>query len=88
MTLQVVPGPGGLMGPGLQKEGITTVGAKYDFRMSTFRAQVDSKGKLSCLLEKRVAPPVMMSFGCDIDHATVSFSFIEEVDLTTNDLCF
>lgn len=72
MTLQVAPGPGGLMAGGLQKEGITTVGAKYDFRMSTFRAQVDSKGKLSCLLEKRVAPPVMMSFGCDIDHSTVS----------------
>ncbi|KAI1853704.1 hypothetical protein JX265_003963 [Neoarthrinium moseri] len=70
LTLQLVPGPGGLMGGGLQKEGITTVGAKYDFRMSTFRAQVDSKGKLSCLLEKRVAPPVTMSFGCDVDHAT------------------
>lgn len=71
-TLQLVPGgAGGMMG-GIQKEGITTVGAKYDFRMSTFRAQVDSKGKLSCLLEKRVAPPVTMSFGADVDHATVS----------------
>ncbi|KAI0122866.1 eukaryotic porin-domain-containing protein [Xylariales sp. AK1849] len=68
MTLQVVPGAG-VMG-GIQKEGVTTVGAKYDFRMSTFRAQVDSKGKLSCYLEKRVAPPVTMSFGCDIDHVT------------------
>lgn len=69
MTLQMVPSQS-LMG-GIQKEGTTTVGAKYDFRMSTFRAQVDSKGKLSCLLEKRVAPPVMMSFGCDLEHATV-----------------
>lgn len=77
MTLQVVPGPGGLMGGGLQKEGITTVGAKYDFRMSTFRAQVDSKGKLSCLLEKRVAPPVMMTFGCEVDHVTVSTAMME-----------
>ncbi|KAH8664081.1 mitochondrial import receptor subunit tom-40 [Xylariales sp. PMI_506] len=71
MTLQIVPGAGGLMG-GFQKEGITTVGAKYDFRMSVFRAQVDSKGKLSCLLEKRVAPPVTMTFGCELDHKTVS----------------
>ncbi|KAK7749389.1 translocase of outer mitochondrial membrane [Diatrype stigma] len=70
MTLQVAPG-GGMMG-GLQKEGITSVGVKYDFRMSTFRAQVDSKGKLGCLLEKRVAPPVMMSFCADVDHATQS----------------
>ncbi len=71
MTLQVVPSPGGMMG-GLQKEGVTSVGVKYDFRMSTFRAQVDSKGKLGCLLEKRVLPPVTMSFCADVDHVTVS----------------
>jgi len=68
MTLQVAPSQT-MMG-GLQKEGITAVGVKYDFRMSTFRAQVDSKGKLGCLLEKRVAPPVMMSFCADVDHVT------------------
>jgi mitochondrial import receptor subunit TOM40 len=71
LSLGLVPSPGGLMGGGLQKEGVTTIGAKYDFRMSTFRAQVDSKGKLSCVLEKRVAPPVMMTFAADIDHFTV-----------------
>ncbi|CAG9943339.1 hypothetical protein V2G26_008398 [Clonostachys chloroleuca] len=70
MSLGLVPSPGGMMGGGIQKEGVTTIGAKYDFRMSTFRAQVDSKGKLSCLLEKRVAPPVMMTFAADIDHFT------------------
>ncbi|KAI0525681.1 mitochondrial import receptor subunit TOM40 [Xylaria bambusicola] len=69
MTLQVAPSPGGMMG-GLQKEGVTSVGVKYDFRMSTFRAQVDSKGKLGCLLEKRVLPPVTMSFCADVDHMT------------------
>jgi mitochondrial import receptor subunit TOM40 len=72
LTLQLVPGPGGLMGGGIQKEGITTIGAKYDFRMSVFRAQVDSKGKLSCLLEKRMAPSVTMTFGAEVEHATVS----------------
>ena len=71
LTLQVMPAPGGMMG-GLQKEGVTTIGAKYDFRASTFRAQVDSKGKLSMLLEKRVAPPVTMTLGCEVDHVTVS----------------
>lgn len=71
LSLGLVPAAGGLMGGGIQKEGVTTIGAKYDFRMSTFRAQVDSKGKLSCLLEKRVAPPVMMTFAVDIDHFTV-----------------
>ncbi|KFA61266.1 hypothetical protein S40285_05530 [Stachybotrys chlorohalonatus IBT 40285] len=68
LTLGLVPSPGGIMGGGLQKDGTATIGAKYDFRMSTFRAQVDSNGKLSCLLEKRVAPPVMMTFAADIDH--------------------
>lgn len=71
MSLGLVPSAGGVMGGGLQKEGVTAIGAKYDFRMSTFRAQVDSKGKLSCVLEKRVAPPVMMTFAADIDHFTV-----------------
>jgi mitochondrial import receptor subunit TOM40 len=70
LQLSLVPS-GGLMG-GIQKEGLTTVGAKYDFRMSTFRAQVDSRGKLSCLLEKRVAVPVMMTFAAEVDHFTVS----------------
>jgi mitochondrial import receptor subunit TOM40 len=71
LSLGLVPSAAaGLMGGGVQKEGITTVGAKYDFRMSTFRAQVDSKGKLSCVLEKRVAAPVMMTFAADIDHFT------------------
>src|ERR1700733_958954 len=41
-------GSGAMMGMPSSKEGVTTVGAKYDFRMSTFRAQVDSTGKLSC----------------------------------------
>lgn len=71
LSLGLVPAAGGVMGGGLQKEGVTTIGAKYDFRMSTFRAQVDSKGKLSCLLEKRVAPPVMMTLAADIDHFSV-----------------
>ncbi|KAI0471108.1 mitochondrial import receptor subunit TOM40 [Xylariaceae sp. FL0804] len=66
MTLQSPPG-GGMM---VQKEGITAVGVKYDFHMSTFRAQIDSKRKLGVLLEKRVAPPIMMSFSVDVDHTT------------------
>lgn len=72
MTLSVAPSANPMMGGGLQKDGITTLGAKYDFRMSTFRAQIDSKGKLGVLLEKRIAAPVTMTFAADVDHATVS----------------
>ncbi len=71
MTLSLIPSQGGLMGGSLQKDGIATIGAKYDFRMSTFRAQVDSNGKLGVLLEKRVAAPVTMTFAADLDHSTV-----------------
>ena len=74
LNLQFAPGVGGksLMGSGLRKEGTTTLGAKYDFRMSTFRAQVDSSGRLSCLLEKRVLPPVQLTFAGELDHFKVS----------------
>lgn len=61
----------GMMGGPVRKEGVTTLGAKYDFRMSTFRAQVDSTGKLSCLLEKVVAPVVRMTFASEMDHVKV-----------------
>ncbi|EPE05665.1 mitochondrial import receptor subunit tom40 [Ophiostoma piceae UAMH 11346] len=70
-TLSLVPNPAAaMMGGGLTKEGVTAFGAKYDFRMSTFRAQIDTRGKLGVLLEKRVAAPVMMTFAADVDHAT------------------
>ena len=74
LNLQFAPGlgGGGLMGSGARKEGTTTVGAKYDFRTSTFRAQLDSTGKLSCLLEKRVLPPIQISFAGEMDHFKVS----------------
>ncbi|KAK4981654.1 translocase of outer mitochondrial membrane [Elasticomyces elasticus] len=60
-------GGGGLL-DAIRKEGTATFGAKYDFRASSFRAQIDSAGKLGCLLEKRVAPPVQVTFAGQLDH--------------------
>ncbi|KAF2014822.1 hypothetical protein BU24DRAFT_423738 [Aaosphaeria arxii CBS 175.79] len=60
-------GPAGPMGP-MAKEGSVTIGAKYDFRTSIFRAQVDNSGKVGCLLEKRIAPPIQLTFSGEIDH--------------------
>ena len=66
-------GAGGPMGMGEPaKEGHVTIGAKYDFRQSSFRAQIDNKGKVGCLLEKRVAPPIQVTFAGEIDHKTNS----------------
>lgn len=73
LNLQFAPGlgQGGLMGSGARKEGSTIIGAKYDFRTSSFRAQIDSSGKLSCLYEKRVLPPVQLTFAGEMDHSKV-----------------
>jgi mitochondrial import receptor subunit TOM40 len=74
VNLQFQPGLGlapGMMGGPMKKEGITTLGAKYEFRQSAFRAQVDSQGRLGCLLEKRIAPAVTVSFFGEIDHVKV-----------------
>ncbi|KAF2262963.1 hypothetical protein CC78DRAFT_534374 [Lojkania enalia] len=60
-------GPNGPMG-GLKKEGTVTIGAKYDFRASSFRAQIDNQGKVGCLLERVVAPPIRVTFSGEIDH--------------------
>lgn len=68
-------GMGGMMGGPMQKEGTTTLGAKYDFRASSFRAQVDSKGKIGCVLEKRIAPAVAVTFAGEIDHGKVGSTF-------------
>jgi len=70
---------------GPENEGTTTLGAKYDFRTSTFRGQVDSKGKVSCVLDKRISPPVMVTFAGELDHAKVcSQLFTLILCITTN----
>jgi hypothetical protein len=66
-------GPNGPMG-GPQKEGNVSIGAKYDFRQSSFRAQIDNQGKVACLMEKMIAPPIRVTFSGEIDHKQVSDS--------------
>lgn len=71
VNLQFAGMGGGAMMGGPSKEGVATLGAKYEFARSIFRAQVDSKGKIGCLLEKVVAPPVRMTFAGELDHVKV-----------------
>ncbi|KZT68156.1 hypothetical protein DAEQUDRAFT_812314 [Daedalea quercina L-15889] len=59
--LQVIAAPG-------RRDAIATLGAKYDLRMSTFRAQLDSTGKVSALLEQRFAPSFSFLVSGEIDH--------------------
>ncbi|ANB12176.1 Tom40p [Sugiyamaella lignohabitans] len=58
-----------MMGAPPSVEASTTLGAKYEFRQSVFRGQIDSAGKVSCLLERRVLPVVSVIFAGEIDHA-------------------
>jgi mitochondrial import receptor subunit TOM40 len=58
-----------MMGAAPTIEATTTIGAKYEFRQSVFRGQIDSTGKVSCLLERRVLPVVSVIFAGEIDHS-------------------
>jgi mitochondrial import receptor subunit TOM40 len=67
--LQMIIAPG-------RRDAIATVGAKWDLRMSTMRAQVDSNGKIAALLEQRFAPTFAFLVGGEIDHVKVNiFSY-------------
>jgi mitochondrial import receptor subunit TOM40 len=55
-----------------RRDAIATLGAKYDFRMATFRAQVDSTGKVSALLEQRFVPAFAFLVAGEIDHFKVN----------------
>ena len=69
--LQFAPGMGNPLLGGSKREGTTTAGVKYNFQTSVYRAQVDSAGKFGVVLEKRVAPPVTLTFAAEIDQVKV-----------------
>ncbi|BFZ55112.1 translocase of outer mitochondrial membrane [Savitreella phatthalungensis] len=52
----------------VKSEGTTTLSAKYDYLHSTLRAQLDTKGKLQCLFEKRLSGAVSLTFAAALDH--------------------
>lgn len=60
---------------GGRREAQATVGAKWDFRMSTFRAQVDSGGRISSLLESRLGQTFAFTVGGEIDHLKTAGRF-------------
>ncbi|KAF8654079.1 hypothetical protein AX16_003612 [Volvariella volvacea WC 439] len=51
-----------------RRDAIATLGAKYDLRLSTFRAQLDSTGKVSAYLEQRFTPAFAFLISGEIDH--------------------
>ena len=64
-----------------KKEGTVTLGAKYGYRTSVFRAQVDSTGKVACLLEKHIMPAIAITYSGELDHKTVRLPFCRDEPL-------
>jgi mitochondrial import receptor subunit TOM40 len=62
-----------------RREAVATVGAKYSLRQAMFRAQVDSAGKVSALLEQQLAPTFSFLLAGEIDHVKVSWSEISSI---------
>jgi hypothetical protein len=58
-----------------RRDAIATLGVKYDLRMATFRAQVDSTGKVTALLEQRFLPTFLFMVSGEIDHYQVHTRF-------------
>ncbi|KAI8378513.1 eukaryotic porin/Tom40 [Blakeslea trispora] len=57
-----------LMVQGGRREAVATVGGKFDFRQATFRGQIDTTGKVSAVLEEKMAPGFSFLISGDLDH--------------------
>ena len=71
----------------MRRDAIATLGAKYDFRLANFRAQLDSTGKVSAFLEQRFHPAFAFLISGEIDHFKVITSCIVCVNMKLTD-CF
>ncbi|KII88495.1 hypothetical protein PLICRDRAFT_111469 [Plicaturopsis crispa FD-325 SS-3] len=74
-----------------RRDAVATLGAKYDLHAATFRAQVDSVGKVSALLEQRFAPTFAFLVSGEIDHFKNAAKFgvgvmIESSSLTPEEM--
>lgn len=60
-----------LMASPVRRDAVASIAAKYDLRMASFRAQLDSTGRVSALLEQRFAPAFAFHLAGEIDHLKV-----------------
>ncbi|KAL7751419.1 translocase of outer mitochondrial membrane [Sorochytrium milnesiophthora] len=50
------------------REGTASVGAKFDFRAATMRAMIDTSGRISAVLEEKMAPGFSFLLSGELDH--------------------
>ena len=55
-----------LVGP--RKDAVSSVGAKFEYRQATLRAQIDSTGKVGMFLEEKLFPGFALLLSGEIDH--------------------
>jgi mitochondrial import receptor subunit TOM40 len=55
-----------LVGP--RRDAVTSVGAKFEYRQATIRAQVDSTGRVGLLLEEKLFPGFSLLLSGELDH--------------------
>lgn len=55
-----------LVGP--RKDAITSVGAKFEYRQATLRAQLDSTGRVGMVLDEKLFPGFALLLSGEIDH--------------------
>lgn len=55
-----------LVGP--RKDAVTSVGAKFEYRQATLRAQLDSTGRVGMVLEEKLFPGFGLLLSGEIDH--------------------
>lgn len=67
LDLQTAFQPASFMGPA-KREALATLGAKYEFRLATLRAQMDSSWKVGMQIEQRFTPAFAFTVGGEIDH--------------------
>jgi hypothetical protein len=82
--LQLMAGP-------TRREALATTGIKWETRLATFRAQLDSTGKLSAMLEQRFASSLLFLLTGEIDHFKVrnpSSSYRYNTDTDTIQLLY
>ncbi|CAB4410514.1 unnamed protein product [Rhizophagus irregularis] len=51
-----------------RREAVCTVGGKFDFRAATFRGQIDTTGRISSVIEQKIAPGFSFIITGDIEH--------------------
>lgn len=56
-------------------ESLWTFGVEYRLRMSTFRAHIDSQGRVASLLEEAINPGAKFLLSADLDHKKAQYKF-------------